>query len=160
MRTLFIIPLVLMSLMSFPSWGETWSDGLEAATIGDFAKAKRIWMPLAEDGNMYAQESIGIMYLRGHGVYKSAPKAFEWFKRAATNGLNIGDRLGTMYANGEGVIQDYVYAHMWWNIAASIYGNKESADKRAKIQAVMTPSQIEKAQNLARECMAKNYKGC
>ena len=65
-----------------------------------------------------------------------------------------------MYANGEGVIQDYVYAHMWWNIDASIYGNRESADNRAKIQSVMTPSQIEKAQNLARECVAKNYKGC
>ena len=26
MRTLFIIPLVLMSLVSFPSWGETAND--------------------------------------------------------------------------------------------------------------------------------------
>ena len=26
MRTLFIIPLVLMSLVSFPSWGETMDD--------------------------------------------------------------------------------------------------------------------------------------
>ena len=64
-----------------------------------------------------------------------------------------------MYALGRGVIQDNVYAHMWWNIAASS-GEKKASKNRDMVAKQMTPSQIEKAQDLARECVAKNYKGC
>ncbi len=67
--------------------------------------------------------------------------------------------LGIMYDNGKGVLQDYVYAHMWANISAS-NGEKNGAEVRDIIAKDMTPSQIEKAQDLARECVAKNYKGC
>jgi TPR repeat protein len=64
-----------------------------------------------------------------------------------------------MYDNGDGVQQDYVYAHMWFNIAASS-GNKGASENRDIVAERMTPSQIQEAQTLARECVAKNYKGC
>ena len=64
-----------------------------------------------------------------------------------------------MYADGKGLIKDYTLAHMWWNIAAS-QGDKEAANNRDIFEKRMTPSQIEKAQQLTRECVAKNYKGC
>ncbi|MDP6417655.1 MAG: sel1 repeat family protein, partial [Gammaproteobacteria bacterium] len=67
--------------------------------------------------------------------------------------------LGNAYANGRGVIQDNVYAHMWLNIAASS-GDKDAIGIRDIIAKRMTPSQLEKAQDLARECVRKNYKGC
>jgi uncharacterized protein len=48
---------------------------------------------------------------------------------------------------------------MWWNIAAS--SGFVNADKNRDIVAsIMTASQLEKAQDLARECVKKNYKGC
>ncbi len=58
------------------------------------------------------------------------------------------------------MIKDYVYAHMWGNI-----GNSNGNEGGKKIMELllkqgMTPSQIEKAQDLARECVKKNYKGC
>ena len=52
-----------------------------------------------------------------------------------------------------------VYAHMWWNIAAS-KGNENAAKNRDMVAEKMTPSQLEKAQDLARECVKKNYKDC
>jgi hypothetical protein len=64
-----------------------------------------------------------------------------------------------MYGKGKGVLQDSVYAHMWSNIASangSQYG-KDIRDNEAKR---MTSSQIEKAQELARQCMKKDYKDC
>jgi len=64
-----------------------------------------------------------------------------------------------MYGNGTGVIQDNVYAHMWWNIAASS-GDKDASENRDIVANRMTPSQIETAQRLARECVRKKYKGC
>ena len=64
-----------------------------------------------------------------------------------------------MYAMGWGVIHDLVYAHMWANISVS--NGIEGARKFVGLLAeAMTPSQIEKAQDLARECVKKNYKGC
>jgi hypothetical protein len=48
---------------------------------------------------------------------------------------------------------------MWWNIAASS-GYEDASETRGIVAEMMTPSQIEKAQDLARECVAKNYKGC
>ena len=67
--------------------------------------------------------------------------------------------LGVMYANGQGVPQDDVYAHMWWNLAGS-NGSEDGRGNRDIIAKQMTPSQLEKAQDLARDCVSKNYKGC
>jgi TPR repeat protein len=64
-----------------------------------------------------------------------------------------------MSYDGDGVPQDYVYAHMWGNIAAS-NGNENGAKLRDFVAERMTPPQLEKAQDLARECVRKNYKGC
>ena len=64
-----------------------------------------------------------------------------------------------MYEYGQGVIQDDVYAHMWFNIAASM-GDAWATKNRNIIAERMTASDISKAQELARECVRKNYKGC
>ena len=60
---------------------------------------------------------------------------------------------------GQGVIQDNVYAHMWGNIAAS-NGDENGGKLRDIVAKGMTPADISTAQNLARECVRKNYKGC
>ena len=67
--------------------------------------------------------------------------------------------LGTMDAFGMGVLKDYIYAHMWGNIAAT-NGNELGAKLRDDFEKKMTPAQIAKAQDLARECIRKKYKGC
>ena len=48
---------------------------------------------------------------------------------------------------------------MWANLSAA-QGTEMGAQGRDIVANNMTPSQIEKAQKLARECVAKNYKGC
>jgi len=63
------------------------------------------------------------------------------------------------YAKGIGLIQDNVMAHMWLNIAAS-NGEKRGREYRDIVEKVMTSSQIADAQKFARECVAKEYKGC
>ena len=67
--------------------------------------------------------------------------------------------LGMMYAFGQGVAQDNIYAHMWWSIAAS-NGNEEAKEEVDSLSKYMTPSQLEKATELARECVKKEYKDC
>ena len=57
-----------------------------------------------------------------------------------------------MSVKGQGVLKDYVMAHMYCNIAA-VSGSKSAIKGRDVIEENMTPSQLEKAQDLAREWM-------
>ena len=142
------------------SWSQDWQKGLSAYKSGDFATALREWTPLAKQGSAAAQYNLGLMYANGRGVSQDYKTAVNWYKLAAEQGDAYGQYiLRAMYVLGAGVIQDNVYAHMWGNIAAS-NGNEKGGKVRDIVATQMTPSQLEKAQKLARECVRKNYKGC
>jgi len=119
------------------------------------------WFRLAaEQGLAGAQFNLGLMYEKGRGVPQNDKTAAKWWKLSAEQGLADAQyNLGLMYEKGRGVIQDNVYAHMWGNLAAS-NGNEIGGKLRDLVAKKMTTSQLEKAQDLARECMKKNYKGC
>jgi hypothetical protein len=142
------------------SWGGDYEKGLAAAQSGDFATALKEWMPLAEQGDFRAQYNLGQMYRDGQGVPQDYKTAMKWYSLAAEQGDGDAQiNLGFMYGNGQGVPQDNVYAHMWGNIAAS-HGNEKGGKLRDFAAKIMTATQIEKAQELAQECVAKKYKGC
>ena len=156
----FIIPLLLSIVLSPLSWSADFEKGSIAARNGDFATALREWTPLAEQGNASAQYNLGQIYRRGDGVPQDYKTEVKWYTRAAEQGNATAQyNLGVMYEEGNGVLQDDVYAHMWWNIAAS-NGDEDSSKSRNQVAEIMTTEQIAEAQKLARECVAKNYKGC
>ena len=64
-----------------------------------------------------------------------------------------------MYYNGRGVPQNYVSAYMWWNLAAA-QGHENAQANRDIVQRIMTSADINRAQQLAEECLARNYQGC
>ena len=59
-----------------------------------------------------------------------------------------------MYYNGQEVSKDSVLAHMWFNLAGS-NGYKDGVKNRTVIEMKMTPQQIEKAQEMARNWKPK-----
>ena len=94
------------------------------------------------------------MYHTGQGVLQDYKTAVKWYRLAAEQKHNQAQaNMGLMYVNGKGVPQDFTRAHMWWTIAGSIK-NRDAVGKQ------MTQSQLKKAQDLARECVRKKYKGC
>lgn len=100
------------------------------------------------------------MYAEGRGVTQNYVEAAKWYRLAAAQGdAQAQNNLGFMYDNGQGVTQDYILAHMWWNLASSA-GEAKGAVNRDLIAKKMTPQQIEKAQDMARACEARNFKGC
>jgi len=119
------------------------------------------WYTLAaEQGDADAQYNLGNMYDNGRGVPQDYQTAVKWYTLAAEQGHAYAQgNLGSKYAFGEGILKDYVYAHMWGNIAA-MNGSELGGKLRDDFEKKMTPSQIEEAQKLSRECVAKNYKGC
>ena len=90
------------------------------------------------------------MYDNRLGVPQDDKEAVKWFRLSAEQGhASAQHNLGFMYFNGLGVPQDYVLAHMWWNLSGS-NGYKDAVTNRNIVEKKMTPSQIEKAQELAR----------
>ena len=126
----------------------------------DYKAAKEWYILAAKQEHAPAQYNLGQIYYYGEGVPQDYKAAAKWWKLAAEQGHAPAQyNLGQIYYSGEGTIQDNVYAHMWWNIAASS-GQKNAANNRDVVAGLMTPADISKAQDLARECVAKNYKGC
>ena len=119
------------------------------------------WYKLsAEQGHAQAQYALGVTYLLGRGVIKDYKEAVKWFKLSAEQGhAGAQSTLGTCYQYGTGVIQDNARAHMWYNIAAS-QGDEAGIESRNTVVKDMTPADISKAQDMARECVANEYKGC
>ena len=158
-RTICLTLVVLLGSLVM-GCGNDFEKGLAAYKSGDFATALREWRPLAEQGIAGAQNVLGAMYRLGQGVPQDDKTAVKWYTLAAEQGDAPAQfNLGVMYANGQGVLQDYVYARMWGQIAA-VNGYQNGGKLRDEVSKKMTAAQIEKAKKLARECVAKKYKGC
>jgi alpha/beta superfamily hydrolase len=95
------------------------AKGWQADQDGDYAKAAKEFMSLAERGNATAQFNLGGMYHDGRGVPQDDQKAVQWFRMAAEQEYADAQfNLGVMYALGKGVDQDYAEALRWYRMAA------------------------------------------
>ena len=104
----------------------------------------------AEQGLAIAQYNLGLMYDNGLGVPQDYKEAVRLFRLSAEQGYaNAQYNLGQMYYKGQGVLQDYKEAHMWFNLSGS-NGRKVAIKYRNIVEKRMSPSQIEKAQEMAR----------
>jgi len=126
-------------------------------------KALALYRESAELGFWGAQFMLGVDNYNGDlelGLAQDKKKAFYWFKLAAQQrDARSQVQVAQAYWEGEGTAQDYIYAHMWYNFAAA-QGNEVGITMRDILTDQMTASQIEKAQDLARQCLKKNYKDC
>jgi TPR repeat protein len=84
----------------------------------DYAGPIASWTSLAEQGNVVAQRSLGVVYgaMRGEGA-----QAVKWLQLAAAqNDIISQRRLGAMYSEGDRVRRDYVEAMKWYGLAAAL----------------------------------------
>ena len=147
--------LAMCLLCSLPSFANPFDDGLSAYSAGSFSDAANHFKQAADQGNAGAQYNLGLMYNDGQGVTKNRKEAARWFQKAAERGFaKAQDILGLMYSNGKIVPRDYIQAHMWFHLAG-INGEPDSTMSRDIIASMMTPSQIEQAQKLAKEWKPK-----
>ena len=122
----------------------------------DYKEAVKWFRKSAEQGHAAAQYSLGVMY----GNAQDYKEAVKWYRKSAEQGNAMAQfNLGMMYGNGDGVLQDDVYTHMWFNIAAS-NGSDGAMKNRDIVAKIMTAADISKAQERARVCVRKKYKGC
>lgn len=131
-----------------------------AQEVSDFVSEVSIWKPLAEKGEAIAQYNLGVIYDLGRGVRENDKEAVKWFRLAAAQGLPKAQyNLGVMYFNGEYVYQENVDALMWF-LVADFNGHPIAKESIEIISQYMPPRDISKAQDLARECIKRNYMDC
>ena len=96
------------------------------------------------------------------GEPKNLHESVKWHRLAAEQGhASAQFMLAVKYRFGAGVVQDYVQAHMWANLAAASRstnseGQSTAIELRDAVAQEMTPAQIGKAQDLAREYSAQH----
>ena len=126
----------------------------------DYKTAVKWFTLSAEKGNAKAQYHLGVAHSFGHGVVPDYKIALKWFNRSAEQGNTFSQyHLSRLFYLGNGVKEDKVYAHMWANLASSS-GFEMAQQLRQLLTEKITIYQIKRAQELARECFKKNYKGC
>ncbi|MDC0576256.1 sel1 repeat family protein [Nitrosomonadaceae bacterium] len=135
------------------------ADGMEAYLKEDYATALKLWGPLAERDVMI-QFLLGMLYATGLGIKQNHQEAVEWHRIEAEQGIAFSQvRLGMLYFFGNSLIRDSVRGYMWVSLGAS--NGDENGNKVKDIMAKeMTPAQISKAQDMARDCLKKSYKNC
>jgi hypothetical protein len=133
-------------------------SALEHRAYGD---AFNGFSSLARQGDARAQVNLGSMYYNGVGVAKSYAESAKWYRLSAAQGNSTAQsNLGAMYALGQGVRQNILLAHMWLNLSAAA-GNLDAANVRdTATEKLMTPQQIALAQQMARDCQQRSFKGC
>ena len=73
----------------------------------------------AEQGDVRAQESLGLCYASGDGVSENRTQAVYWFRKAAEKGYDRAQfRLGLCYDYGIGVSENRTQAVYWYRKAA------------------------------------------
>ena len=126
----------------------------------DYSEALKWYRMAAAQGHVVSQWEIGMMYHTGQGVLQDYTEAAKWIRLAATNGFaNAQSQMGILYLMGQGVPQSDIVAHMWFNLGAAS-GDSTSSESRATVEKYMTSSQIALAQQMARDCQRRNFKGC
>ena len=74
---------------------------------------------LAQEGNVTAQNGLGLLYKVGTGVPQSFGQAKRWFEEAAKQGhAEAQVNLGTLYLNGDAPPQSAQMALFWFGRAA------------------------------------------
>ena len=80
----------------------------------------------ANQGNVEAQQKLGMLNSEGIGTTKNEQEAIRWYHLAADNGSAAAQaRLGIAFASGEGAPQDFRQAYHWLSRAADA-GNADA----------------------------------
>jgi TPR repeat protein len=121
------------------------SDGWEAFTAGELAKAETIWRPLAEAGDHNAAFGLGML----EQTRDKLEQAARWYEQAARAGVTAAQvLLGSMYIDGRGVPRDAVRAYAWID-RATRGGHANAARARDAVGATLGAADLVRARELS-----------
>lgn len=130
-----------------PHWAAQRLDAaMEAYANGDYRKASKGFIRLADHGSAIGETMLGVMYADGKGVKASAAVAAAYFYRAAGRGYGPAEiALSDAYLTGHGINPDARRAYFW--AFAATKGGDRSAEangrkRLARLQAILRREDI------------------
>jgi TPR repeat protein len=125
----------------------------------DYAEAAKWYRLAASQGDVRAQNSLGLMYSDGEGASQDFREALKWYRLAAEQGHPAAQySLGSKYNHGRGAPRNYVTAYAWLNVAVAS-GYRFATELRSTVEESMTPAQIAEAQQLSTEIFERIQQG-
>jgi len=86
--------LLIMTLLMVSSGNAAdFKQGLAAYDAKDYQKTLQEWLPLAEQGDEYAQTGLGLLYQFGNGVSMNYQEAVKWYSLAAGQGSIVSQDM-------------------------------------------------------------------
>jgi hypothetical protein len=117
------------------------------------------WSTLAaEQGNAQAQFFLAVMFLKGEGVLENHKTAYRWAKLAAAQ-----KHADAQMVLGHLALLDWdtIHAYMWLSLAIYNGADKdEASESKDAIKELMTPTDVDMAQQMASRCLESNYTDC
>lgn len=145
----FLLSVLMVLWLNCSVSADDFNKGMIAAQNGDYETAMRLWTPLAERGDVAAQNNIGLMYENGEGVPQDHYTAVKWYTLAAEQGFVTSQfKLASKYILGQGVQQSDTTAFKWCKLAAeqglaiaqynlgAMYGNGRGTQKNQKMKII------------------------
>src|SRR5450432_78962 len=82
---------------------DSWASAKESETRGDYPTMAKILRPLAEQGDVAAQYTVGLLYDTGQSGRRDHAEAAKWYRKAAEQGYARAKfYLGDIYYRDEG----------------------------------------------------------
>lgn len=135
--------------------------GLRWYQQGQYDIAKKMWKPLAENGDCDAEYALGLLYFNGLSVRKNRDTAIEWWSRAAEQAQPQAlNSLGVVYSyervpyttldckKGCGEAKNLQEAYKWFGLAVEYGPSREikfAQKSLDRISSQMTETQINEA---------------
>lgn len=126
------------------------------------------YLARAKNGSPYAMEMVGAAYEQGSmGAVRNFREAAQWYRKSIKASGNKFDptfsmiELASLYLHGKGIPRDLGRAYMWYDILNTGQGQQgQWRDVLDAIIDLMTPAQINSAQEMALECQQTHYQYC
>ena len=135
----------------------------------NYANTVKWYSLAAEQGSPVAKGELGGLFMFGTVVPQNFKMGLRYLLQAAEGGYHHAmGVLGVAYVKGWGTPVDLLKAYMWTNLALTTYqaygieseGHKLTKELSDTLLGVLSPDQIDKAQQLAAECLIYKFKNC
>ena len=111
--------IVLLSTFTLTFAASPYEEGWDHFSAGNYAIAKKIWLPLAKQGDADAALGLAIIYENGLQTKRDLDQSTHWYQIAADQGIPEAQHdLGIKYFTGSGVAKNYDRAFELWQAAA------------------------------------------
>ncbi len=161
---LFLLAVDKGDLSGFAHIGDVYREGYGSVSK-DFEKALDYYY--RDTSNSHVKTNgLALLNLYGQGVEQNYAKALAltWMTFQQSANSLYSDRICNLYAEEKYGLQNITKAHMWCSLSVKFENHPQLKayyeDKRFKLAARLSPTQLAQSNNLLKKCDSSDYMYC